>query len=367
MSGHTDSPGVRRAWGWVDHLCAGGTTPWAQWSGDGSARATYLPGAQQLELLRRLNAAGRVPAARAGQVLEASAPGRGRPDLELVGAWASRSFGPAPVDPAALPDEELLRVAVGLVADDVVAAGLPAPTPDRRVPPWRHRYRLVGDPWLSGMQHHHLLEGDRPRFTRRPTVLVLGTDVGQMLVHAWTARSLAKSTVSWSEWLARAAGSANRPVRIDLVRIAGLWAERVGPQQVRVVLDPAAVPDLIGARRDAASPAPALGADAIDLARRVGRVLGLLVEADQRRLLLRRTLVPRLASAAGPALVLPAEHLDWARARAVRMRAGLLRAGYPVHGDPDSLLPVDRPGAAEPSDAGALALALRLLVERGGS
>ena len=41
----------------------------------------------------------------------------------------------------------------------------------------------------------------------------------------------------------------------------------------------------------------------------------------------------------------------------------LLSAGYAVHGDPDSLLPVDRAGVPEPSDAGVLALALRLLLE----
>ena len=59
----------------------------------------------------------------------------------------------------------------------------------------------------------------------------------------------------------------------------------------------------------------------------------------------------------------PAEHAEWVHARAVRMRDALLKAGYPVHGDPDRLLPVDRNGAPEPSDAGVLALALHLLLE----
>ena len=58
---------------------------------------------------------------------------------------------------------------------------------------------------------------------------------------------------------------------------------------------------------------------------------------------------------------------DWVHARAVRMRDALLRAGYPVHGDPDSLLPVGRSGVTEPSDAGVLALAMRLLLEKGWS
>ena len=67
---------------------------------------------------------------------------------------------------------------------------------------------------------------------------------------------------------------------------------------------------------------------------------------------------------AEPEAAAPAEHADWLHARAVRMRDALLRAGYPVHGDPDRLLPVDRNGAPEPSDAGVLALALRLLSEK---
>ncbi len=62
----------------------------------------YLPGAQQLELLRRLNLAGRPTAALAERVLEASAPGRGTPDLELVGA-AEESAVRAAADRAARP------------------------------------------------------------------------------------------------------------------------------------------------------------------------------------------------------------------------------------------------------------------------
>ena len=60
----------------------------------------------------------------------------------------------------------------------------------------------------------------------------------------------------------------------------------------------------------------------------------------------------------------PPEHHDWAHDRAVRLRDALLRAGYAVHGDPDRLLPSDRPGVPEPSDAGALELALRLMAGR---
>ncbi len=109
--------GRARAWAWVAHLRSGGTTPWRSWtSADAADQGRFLPGAQQLELLRRLNLAGQPSAALVDGVLAASAPGRGRPDLELVGVDEERRFGPPAVDPAALPDDELLRVATGLLA-----------------------------------------------------------------------------------------------------------------------------------------------------------------------------------------------------------------------------------------------------------
>ncbi|WP_296601810.1 hypothetical protein, partial [Nocardioides sp.] len=146
-----DTPGVRRAWGWVAHLEAGGTTPWRDWSQEGRPGGRVLPGAQQLELLRRLNLAGGPSPRLAARVLEASAPGRGRPDLELEGAVDALAFGPPPVDPAALPDDELLRVAAGLIAEDLAHEGPQEGPPERAAVAWplrrrRHRYRLVGDP-----------------------------------------------------------------------------------------------------------------------------------------------------------------------------------------------------------------------------
>ncbi len=46
--------------GWVAHLRAGGTTPWLEWTDPGAGdepAGRALPGAQQLELLRRINLA----------------------------------------------------------------------------------------------------------------------------------------------------------------------------------------------------------------------------------------------------------------------------------------------------------------------
>jgi hypothetical protein len=40
------SPGAARAWGWVAHLRAGGTTPWLAWTDAAPATGRVLPGAQ---------------------------------------------------------------------------------------------------------------------------------------------------------------------------------------------------------------------------------------------------------------------------------------------------------------------------------
>lgn len=356
--------GERRAWGWVAHLRDGGTTPWHEWTGAGSREGAYLPGAQQLELLRRLHLAGRPTAELVERVLGASAPGRGTADLELVGAADESRFGPRPVDPAHLPEDELTRVATSLIAEDLVAAGTPEPAPARFVRPWRTRYRLVGDPWLADPVREALVARGRPPGGRGSVVLVLGTDLPTMLTHAWTSRAFDDGCPPWREWLDPFTAGSRVPPRVDLERAAATWAHRVGPGQVRVVLDPTALPRLVGVRRSLPA-APRLAADAVDLARRVAGVLGLLVLPDRRAALLRGTLLPRLLDAPGAPLTVPAEHDDWVAARAARLRDRLLRAGYPVHGDPDALLPrPDARAAAStgPSDAGVLALAVRLLL-----
>ncbi len=360
--GREDTPGVRRAWGWLGHLRAGGTTAWADWAGAGPAGGRVLPGAQQLELLRRLNLAGQPSEILVHRVLTASAPGRGRPDLELAGAVERARFGPPPVDPADLPDDELLRVAGNLLAEDVVA-GEPTPEPKPGwVRPWRKRYRLLGDPALAVPLRAELIARGRPPGGRHATVLVLGADLGQMLADVWEHRCFGDGGATWRRWLDSLARRDVLPPRADLLRIAGAWTGRPGRGRVEVVLDPGAVARLVGARPLSAPPPP-VAADAAELARRVSAVLALLVNPPRRELLLRQTLRPRLAGAAGPPVVVPEEHRAWVHDRAVRMRDGLLDAGYAVHGDPDALLPRERSGAAEPSEAGTLSLALRLLLE----
>ena len=376
----------RRAWGWVAHLRSGGTTPWAAWSG-GSGGAggadlsgpaerdgRYLPGAQQLELLRRLNlesAPAPLPTDLADRVLRASAPGRGRPDLELVGAGSPSPFGPRPVDPADLPDDELVRVATTLLADDVVAAGPPAAVEPPLTRPWRRHYRLVGDPVLADPLRAQLVARGRPPGGARPRILVLGAPADRMLADAFTARALDAGGPSWPEWLAILADRDHLAPRVDLAAVARAWARRASPAQVTLVLDPAQVGRLVGVRRRLVVPAR-LPAEAVDLARRVAAVLGLLVTPEARATLLGGTLAPWLAAAGGSGggrLAVPEEHHDWLTERAGRMCDQLRRAGYPVVGGPprgdalSGVLPELAPGGVvHVADDGVLRLAITLLL-----
>lgn len=361
-------PGLRRAWGWVASLREGGTTPWAAWTGEAEARGRVLPGAQQLELLRRVNLAGHPSPELVRRVLEASAPGRGRPDLELAGAVEPGPFGPRPVDPADLPDDELVRVATSVLADDLVAAGVPDRAARSARVPWRHRYRLVGDPWLADPARRELRARGRAPGGRGVTVLVLADDLGTMLTDAWRHRVLTEGAPPWRDWLADTVDRDRVPPRVDVAQALRTWSDRVGRDRVRLVLDPTALPRLVGTRAPLPT-GPALSADGAELARRVAPVLSLLVLPDRRRRLLREVLLPRLVAAGGPPLGVPPSLAGWTRDRAARVRQEVLAAGYPVVGDVDRLLPRPRDGAAEaagswePSEAGVLDLAVRLLLE----
>ena len=384
---HDEAEGERRAWAWSAHLLDGGTTPWSRWAGTGERTGRVLPGAQQLELLRRLNLAAHDRGVRPGpalarRVLEASAPGRGRPDLELLGAAPLSRFGPAPVDPAQLPADELIRVTTSLLAEDLVAAPLPGAGP---VPPWRRpaslvhrwrpRYRLVGDPWRADAARRHLVAHGRPPGGPEPTVLVLGGPLSTMLVDLWTDRAFSTGgpVPSWRTWVDTVVETGRLGRGADPVASARRWTGRVGADRVRVVLDPGALPAQVGVRR--VPPAPLLPADATDLARRVGGVLGLLVTPARGRQVLRQVLLPRLLEAPealpGAPLGVPPEHHRWVVRRSRRLRHELLAAPYPVVGtvlgSPDALLDHPRrlagaePG--EPHDDRVLDLAVRMLLE----
>jgi hypothetical protein len=350
-----------RAWGWVAHLRDGGTTPWSAWgslAGADEQSGRYLPGAQQLELLRRLNLR-RLPSPElAERVLGASAPGRGRPDLGLLGVLAESGFGPPPVDPGELPADELVRVATALIAEDVVAAGDPLEPRAPRL--LRRRYRVVGDPEVADGLRDALVADGRPPGGRRSTVVVTGTDLPSMLVHVWTARSLGAGVRPWQEWVAAELRRGRLPGRIDLAALAEKWTPLVGASRVHVVLDdPRHALRLIGRRRRVA-PARPLSADAIELARRTAPVVGSLVTPERRSALMRHRLRPVLAAYPGPQLRIPPRAHAWLADQTTDLRRRLATGDYAVHGALPE--PAERPGVTAPDEEQVLALAMQVLL-----
>ncbi len=350
-----------RAWGWVAHLRDGGTTPWSAWAAPAAAdeqAGRYLPGAQQLELLRRLNQV-RLPSPElAERVLAASAPGRGRPDLGLVGVLPESTFGPPPVDPDHLPADELVRVATALIAEDVVAAGDPLEPRTPRL--LRRRYRLLGDPEVVDGVRDAMVADGRPPGGRRATVVVAGTDLSAMLVHLWTARSFGAGVRSWPEWLAAAVRRPGVPSRVDLPGLAAAWVPKVGGSRVHVVLDdPRRARRLAGGRRRVAPPVP-LSADAIELARRTAPVVGTLVAPERRTALMRHRLRPVLAAHGGPQLRIPRRYHAWLAEHTVDLRRRLAAGDYAVHGALRD--PAERDGVTAPDEERVLALAIEVLL-----
>lgn len=362
-----------RAWGWVAALRTGATTPWREWADaavvGAEPSARVLPGAQQLELLRRLNLAGRPDADLVERVLGATLPGRGPLDLDLVDpvrpTGAGARFGPRPVDPQEIADDELIRVAVGLLAEDLRAAGPTPADPARRHRLSRRRaYRLVGAPWPADRLREQLGARGHPPGGRRPLVLVLGGDLATMTTWAWTARAFAEGGAPWSRWLAGQVEHDRVPPRADLAAMAHRWVGQVGRDRVRVVLDLSRVPALLRDR------APLRGvtlpsADATDLARRLAPVLGVMVAPERRSELLRGRLLPRLLDLPGPpgpALAVPESALAWVQDAATRLRDDVVGAGYPVVGDPDRLVPDAPPPGRAPRSERVLELAVGLLL-----
>lgn len=339
--------------------------------------ARVLPGAQQLELLRRLNIAdssdwpqrGRdhLSTRLADRVLTAAAPGRGKPDLSLVGVGPS-AYGPLPVDPSVLPADELIRVATSVLAEDVVALGVPGPA--RQLPrSWRRDVRVVGNPLEAAHLRAHVV-GRRPPARKGAAVLVLGGPLDQMLADVWSRRCFERGSGAWLEWLRFWQQRGELPPRIDLPAVAA--RQLAAHPGVRVVLDPAALPELLHVRRIPPPTRP--GGDASELARRIATVIGLLVPTEVRAALMTQTLLPRMPATRTPPVALPDEHRAWVSAAAHRMARQLRRAGYPVVGDPDSILPRESSGAGgavprggEPTVASGelvLELAVRMLVDQ---
>lgn len=365
-----------RAQSWIGHLRSGGFTDWASWPRHERqltrpATPYRVPGAQHLELLRRLNHragdAG-LPPGLADRVLAADATGRGLPDLPLAGG-VEPAYGARPVDPATLPPRELLRVALGVLAGELIRAE--RPTKPRRTRFRRETYRLVGDPWLADPLRAALVADGRPPGGGDAIVYVLGADLGSMLVHAWLAGAFGGGIDPWPSYWRRLRAEHRIARRADLLHAADTWSARVGPRRVRVVLDPTQLPAMLRVKRLPTVPTPThVGAE---LARRLGGVLGMRVSPDHRRQIL-GGLYRRRLEAVTPAgvsrLRMPSEDLEWVSDAARFVRGQLRDRDYPVIGDPDLLIPSPAPPVPEPprpTAPGLLDLAMDLLVRSSSS
>ena len=166
---------------------------------------------------------------------------------------------------------------------------------------------------------------------------VLGADLGTMLAHTWAAGAFGTGAPSWPDFLARLRARRRLPRRVDLPGVVERFRARPHTGRVGVVLDLGELPGLVGVRR--LEPVSDVPAHATELARQVGAALSLLVLPAEQAALLSSVLRPRLAGVAGALPDVPPEHRDWVEDAAFGLRQRLLRARYPVVGDPDRLLP----------------------------
>lgn len=382
------SEDATRGWGWAAHLRSGGRTPWAEWHEiadmdrpPGGVR--HLPGAEVLELLRRLNAAGPVSEDLTERVLTTTAPGRGRRDLPLRDDTRPRSYGVAPVEPAALQPRELLRVAGRLLAEDAIADHHPDPvrrhrllSRARRIPARlsrrrpvedpRRPFRLAGDPWVTIPLREELARQGRHEGGPGSTVYVIGRPLDELAADAWTTRSFTGRVNPWPIWLRDARWRGRLGPRADVLRAARRWAERVGPERVQVVTDLSLLPGLL--EIDTLPQLWELSAEAVEVARVTGQALCTMVPPEVQPPILRQILRPRLEKAeplvpGGRVLGVPEEYHDFVDAQARAQRDGLLEDRYSFHGDPDLLLPSGA-STSGPEGERALGLALALLAGR---
>lgn len=377
----TPEQGVRRAQAWVDHLRAGGSTPWLEFGdtaeGAGAPTAVApggdLPSAAHLELVRRLNARGGVdqPAHRAlvGRIFSTSQPGRGLPELALVDVPVRSSFGPPPVDPAEIPTDELLRVAVGALAEEAVTRD-PGPQQRRNLPrrPWHRGLRLAGDPLAAAGVRAGLRSIGHVPGRRDPVAVVLADDLAAMLADTWSRRLQVGNHPAWVGWLDHARRNDALPPALQLSRVAGTWAAKLGPGNVHIMVGPDAgsrISQLIEAPRPVPVLRNRLSPEALEVVRHTNMVLSVLAHERDHRRVLESVLLPRMAGEQGARRVVPPEQWDWVTEQARRLRADVAAAGYPVHGDLDDLLPgePDTDVASGPDGPGVLDVALRTLLE----
>lgn len=372
---------------WVAHLRDGGTTPWRRWtrrsraddaadrSRHGGPRtgtgdeASAIPGAAQLELLRRLNELGPLPH-RVDHVLTRSGPGRGPVHLPLSAGVR------------AAPPSEVVRVAAGVLAD--LTAELPVPRESRRRRTRRPQpveglpaFALEGPPITVAELDARLaaagIIAHRPRFSWRgaradpgpEVVVVVAAPLDEAMREVWASRVQRGAARPWPRFVSQWAGRQALPPAPALDRTVNHWTSRLGAGHVHVVVaEPGAdlamqVAQLLGRSLQdqpaiadrgrfsqlRCSPEPVrLPPAVVEVLRRVNVVLPFVSSSTEKQP--RLTALVRLArqeSAAPEPPDLPQRHRDWLGASAERIADALHDSGCLLHGDVDSLRTLSAP------------------------
>lgn len=373
MGARDEAAYADRVRGWAADLRSGSTRTWREFL-DGPAwepapgRDGPLPGAAQLELVRRLAAqGGSVPrfAELADLVAATAGPGRGLVDAPLP--WpAERTVGTPPIEPEDLPAEELLRACAGVLSR-LLAPEATEPVPRASSPwrPWRRGFTLLGAPATVELLRGALLQRGLREGGARTTWFVLGGPLEDLMAQRWSARVRAGAGLRWQRLWRTAATNDRLPPAIALPTIARYVADQFDPARVHVVLadEPGRALEVVaGLLGVPASPlAPKVDVLATDLLRRVNPVLGLAVGEEARRRVVERVW-PEIAGGEETApLGAPAAQLDWAVTAGERMADALRVGRYAVHGDPAIVVPTRRPGVRRVPDPDAV-LAHALLV-----
>lgn len=379
------------AWSWTEHLRSGGTRPWSEWVAAHEGTGAPVPdewtppGAAQLEVVRRAAtvSAHRLPAEYVDLVLARSGPARGLANLPLgwPGTTERRPFGPPRTDPADVPEEELIRVGVGVLSDLLLRG------PNRDDGEWRVRRRLLsrgpafelaGSPVTTAAVRRAFAVHGQVEAARPSRVALVTGPFDAALVEVWSARVQGGAPARWRGFVARAAH--RLPPAIDVTRLARRWADRVGTESVHVVVAPGdpgqatrmvatalCVPLAGPPSRRPLSPPPLLrlSPSAVDVVRRVNAILAVKATDAQHAGAVRRLRVvlqdTNTEADTRRGLTVPAPFQDWARAHAERLTDDLRRRGYPVHGDLGRVVPVFDDVPTRPDRA----TVLRLVLEAG--
>ncbi len=301
-------------------------------------------------------------------MLATASPGRGLVDVPLSWPGGARGYGSPATDPARLAEEELIRLAVGVLVH--LLPGVPAPREEDTTSgwplPWRRRFLLHGSPGTAAAVRRGLLRQGLLETDWRPTHVVLARPVDVMMAEQWAARTLRGGSLKWTTLWRRRVAAGHLPPPIDVAAIAHrLAGRRREPVHVVVARDAQEAAETT-ARLLRARPFTVAGTGDLartDLLRRVNRLTAVTAGPDRVRELAARLSAAldeasargQLAAPDGP----PPRARMGARAGGRRRPATSTRAGYAVHGNPGDLAPSDhrQPGTVDRTRTLELALA----------